>query len=158
DARGVAVMGARLVVAPLDELAGGLAGPEPADLGLIALHQFGVLLVEPLVDLLALDGHLDVLLARPDVTDLDRLDELDRAFLPVGPFRGSDRSGTPGSFGRVGGFAGRGVRGSVVGHRCGSVRTARGRKTRRPGSFGRRVIIPRQRPATSRPTWISESG
>ena len=67
-----------VVVLLLDELARRLAGAEPADLRLVALDHLRVLLVEPLVDLLAVDRHLDVLLARADFLDLDRLLELDR--------------------------------------------------------------------------------
>ena len=88
------LLGDRLVVLLLDELARRLAGAEAADLRLVALDQFGVLLVEALVDLLAIDGHLDVLLARADVLDLDGLLELDRlasavavAALSVGRWR-----------------------------------------------------------------------
>jgi hypothetical protein len=98
------LLGDRLVVLPLDQLARGLAGAEAADLRLVALDQFRVLLVEPLVDLLALDGDLDVLLARADVLDLDRLLQFDR------PFGGRGRGGVCWRF--------RCFRCGVVGHRC----------------------------------------
>ena len=49
---GLDLLGDRLVVLLLDQLTWGFAGAEPADLRLVALDQFRVLLVEPLVDLL----------------------------------------------------------------------------------------------------------
>src|SRR5262249_18401340 len=63
-----------LVETPDDHFARGLAGPEAGDLGV--LDQFGNLLVETGVDVLALHGDFDVLLARAGVDDLDRLVEL----------------------------------------------------------------------------------
>ena len=80
-------LGHRIVVALLDHLAGGLAGAEPANLRLIAERQFRELLVEALVDLGALNGDLDVLLARSGVLDLDLLVELLRS-LRIGDGRG----------------------------------------------------------------------
>ena len=62
-----------LVKAPLDDLAGGLAGPEPRDDGIC--YQLAVLFVQSAVDRLALDGHLDVLLARTDIAHFDVLAE-----------------------------------------------------------------------------------
>ena len=60
----------------LDVLARGLAGAEPGDGGGAVLEQLVELLLEPLVDGVAVDGDLDVLLARADVGDLDGLLEL----------------------------------------------------------------------------------
>jgi hypothetical protein len=88
-------------------------------LRLVAARQFGELLVEPLVDGPAINGHLDVLLARPDVLDIDRLLKLYVRIdfglsgrfgaVDLGDGRGRDLV-LRGVFGRRGGFVGhRGV-------------------------------------------------
>ena len=69
-----------LLEAALDDLARRLAGPEAGDVGVG--DQLAELLAEPVVDVVAVDGDLDVLLARADVLDLDA---------PGGAFRASCR-------------------------------------------------------------------
>ena len=59
-------------------LRGALPGRKPGTSA--SLDQFAELLVEQLVDVVAVDGDLDVLLARADVFDLDVLVELFRLF------------------------------------------------------------------------------
>ena len=55
-------------------LRGALPGRKPGTLASVTSSL--ILLVEPLVDVVAIDGDLDVLLARADVLDLDGLVEL----------------------------------------------------------------------------------
>src|SRR5262245_30695185 len=50
----------------------------PTMSGISVRHQLAILLVELGLDVVALDGHLDVLLAGPDVLELDGLLELFR--------------------------------------------------------------------------------
>ena len=75
-----------LVEAALDDLARRLAGPEAGHVGVG--DQLAELLAEAVVDVLAIDGDLDVLLARADVLDLDRLVELDGLAFLLGGGRG----------------------------------------------------------------------
>ena len=91
-----------LLEAAFDDLARRLAGPEAGHVGVG--DQLAELLVEAVVDVRAVDGDLDVLLARADVVDLDRLVELGR--LLVLAVLGHGRGGAFG--GR--GLGGRGFR------------------------------------------------
>ena len=63
-------------------LRGALPGRKPGTVGVA--DQLAELLVEPVVDVAAVDGDLDVLLARPDVADLDRLVQLGGRVLMAG--------------------------------------------------------------------------
>ena len=65
-----------LLKAALDDPARRLTGPETGHVGVA--DQFAEFLAEARVDVLAFDGDLDVLLARPDIADLDVLMELGR--------------------------------------------------------------------------------
>ena len=70
------LIGDFLLVAALDHLARRLAGAEAGDVGV--RDQLAELVVQPALDHDAIDGDLDVLLARPDVLDLNLLGQLGR--------------------------------------------------------------------------------
>ena len=89
---------------------GALPGRKPETLA--SADQFAELLAEAAVDVLAIDGDLDVLLARADVLDLDGLVELDGLLALLGDGRGAFRRGGLGGLGRVACF----IRPRFVGH------------------------------------------
>src|SRR5262249_39031275 len=73
---GLDLIGDILVKALFDDLAGRLAGAEPGDNRFPIGHELLDLLVHLRIDGRALDCHLDVFLARPDVLEFDRLRQL----------------------------------------------------------------------------------